>query len=153
MSARITGTVTGAPNPIVPEFQYPLMAMLSLTLVTMVAGKLMLRTKRCKNAHDTPQNFLFFKNPLASNIRLSCHLLQPSNWSLSLIPEEYLYEDNKFLSEQKLNSLFYDLENSVQTCSSSRKGPGAGDWRRKESEKAFQLLRAFTSPSGGIWAC
>jgi len=48
----ITGTVTGAPNPIskVPEFQYPLMAMLSLTLVAAVAGKLMLKTKRYKNA-------------------------------------------------------------------------------------------------------
>jgi hypothetical protein len=48
----ITGTVTGAPNPIttVPEFQYPLMAMLSLTLVAAIAGKLMLKTKRYKNA-------------------------------------------------------------------------------------------------------
>lgn len=48
----ITGTVTGAPNPIstVPEFQYPLMAMLSLTLVAAVAGKLTLKTKRYKNA-------------------------------------------------------------------------------------------------------
>ncbi|MGD0978015.1 MAG: carboxypeptidase-like regulatory domain-containing protein [Candidatus Bathyarchaeia archaeon] len=48
----ITGTVTGAPNPIttIPEFQYPLMAMLSLTLVAAVAGKLMLKTKRYKNA-------------------------------------------------------------------------------------------------------
>jgi hypothetical protein len=46
----ITGTVTGAPNPI-PEFQYPLMAMLSLTLIAAVAGKLMLKTKRYKNAN------------------------------------------------------------------------------------------------------
>jgi hypothetical protein len=52
----ITGTVTGAPNPIttVPEFQYPLMAMLSLTLVAAVAGKLMLKTKRYKNADNAP---------------------------------------------------------------------------------------------------
>jgi hypothetical protein len=49
----ITGTVTGAPNPI-PEFQYPLMAMLSLTLVAAVAGKLMLKTKRYKNADNAP---------------------------------------------------------------------------------------------------
>ena len=46
----ITGTVTGAPNPI-PEFQYyPMIAMLSLTLVAAVAGRLMLKTKRYKNA-------------------------------------------------------------------------------------------------------
>ena len=44
----ITGTVTGAANAI-PEFQYPLMAMLSLTLVAAVAGRLMLKTKRYKN--------------------------------------------------------------------------------------------------------
>jgi hypothetical protein len=49
----ITGTVTGAPNAI-PEFQYPLMAMLSLTLVAAVAGKLMLKTKRHKNADNAP---------------------------------------------------------------------------------------------------
>jgi hypothetical protein len=49
----ITGTVTGAPNPIVPEFQYPLMAMLSLTLLAAVAGKLMLKTKRHKNTYNT----------------------------------------------------------------------------------------------------
>jgi len=49
----ITGTVTGAPNPI-PEFQYPLMAMLSLTLVAAVAGKLMLKTKRYNNADNAP---------------------------------------------------------------------------------------------------
>ncbi|MGA2768609.1 MAG: carboxypeptidase-like regulatory domain-containing protein [Candidatus Bathyarchaeia archaeon] len=49
----ITGTVTGASNPI-PEFQYPLMAMLSLTLVAAVAGKLMLKTKRHKNADNAP---------------------------------------------------------------------------------------------------
>ena len=47
----ITGTVTGAPNPI-PEFQYPLMAMLSLTLVAAAAGKLMLKTKHYKNADN-----------------------------------------------------------------------------------------------------
>jgi hypothetical protein len=47
----ITGTVTGAPNAI-PEFQYPLMAMLSLTLLAAVAGKLMLKTKRYKNADN-----------------------------------------------------------------------------------------------------
>lgn len=46
----ITGTVTGAANAI-PEFQYPLMAMLSLTLVAVVAGRLMLKTKRYKNVH------------------------------------------------------------------------------------------------------
>jgi hypothetical protein len=45
----ITGTVTGAANPI-PEFQYPIMAMLSLTLVAAVASKMMLKTKRYKNA-------------------------------------------------------------------------------------------------------
>jgi hypothetical protein len=45
----ITGTVTGAPNPIVPEFQYPMMAMLSLILATAVVGKLMLKTRRYKN--------------------------------------------------------------------------------------------------------
>jgi hypothetical protein len=45
----ITGTVTGAPNAI-PEFQYPMMAMLSLTLVAAVVGRLMLKTKRYKNA-------------------------------------------------------------------------------------------------------
>jgi len=52
----ITGTVTGASNPItnVPEFQYPLMAMLSLTLVAAVAGKLMLKTKRCKYTNNAP---------------------------------------------------------------------------------------------------
>ena len=52
----ITGTVTGASNPItiVPEFQYPLMAMLSLTLVAAVAGKMMLKTKRYKNANNAP---------------------------------------------------------------------------------------------------
>jgi hypothetical protein len=48
----ITGTVWGGSNPIttVPEFQYPLMAMLSLTLVAAVAGRLMLKTKRYKKA-------------------------------------------------------------------------------------------------------
>jgi hypothetical protein len=50
----ITGTVTGAPNPIttVPEFQYPLMAMLSMTLVAAVAGRLVLKTKRYKNTDN-----------------------------------------------------------------------------------------------------
>jgi len=52
-NGTITGTVTGASNPI-PEFQYPLMAMLSLTLVAAVAGKLMLKTKRHKNADNAP---------------------------------------------------------------------------------------------------
>jgi hypothetical protein len=49
----ITGTVTGGPNPIttVPEFQYPLMAMLSLTLVAAVAGRSMLKTKRYKKTN------------------------------------------------------------------------------------------------------
>ena len=46
----ITGTVTGAANAI-PEFQYPLMAMLSLTLVAVVATRLILKTKRYKNGH------------------------------------------------------------------------------------------------------
>jgi len=52
----ITGTITGASNPItnVPEFQYPLMAMLSLTLVAAVAGKLMLKTKRYRNTNNAP---------------------------------------------------------------------------------------------------
>jgi hypothetical protein len=49
----ITGTVTGAPNPI-PEFQYPLMAMLSLTLVAAIAGKVMFKTKRNKKADNAP---------------------------------------------------------------------------------------------------
>ena len=50
----ITGTVTGALNPIVPEFQYPLMAMLSLTLATAVVGKQMLRARRCRNKGNSP---------------------------------------------------------------------------------------------------
>jgi hypothetical protein len=50
----ITGTVTGAPNPIVPEFQYPVMAMLPLILATAVAGKLMLKTRRYKNKSNPP---------------------------------------------------------------------------------------------------
>jgi len=52
----ITGTVLGAPNPIstVPEFQNPLMIMLSLTMVTAVAGILILKTKRYKNKGNTP---------------------------------------------------------------------------------------------------
>jgi hypothetical protein len=48
-SGTITGSVTGAPNPI-PEFQYPLMTMLSMTLVAAVAGRLLLKTKRLQNA-------------------------------------------------------------------------------------------------------
>jgi hypothetical protein len=52
----ITGTVTGASNPIttVPEFQYPLIAMLSLTMAAAVAGKLMIKTKRYKNKGNAP---------------------------------------------------------------------------------------------------
>ena len=50
----ITGTVTGASNPIVPEFPYPLMAMLSLTLATAVAGRQMLKTRRYKNKVNPP---------------------------------------------------------------------------------------------------
>lgn len=45
----ITGTVTGAPNPLVPEFQYPLMVMLLLMLATVVVGKLTLKTRRPGN--------------------------------------------------------------------------------------------------------
>jgi hypothetical protein len=44
----ITGTVTGAPNPIIPEFQYAVMEMLSLILATAVVGKVILKTKRYK---------------------------------------------------------------------------------------------------------
>lgn len=47
----ISGTVTGAPNPIVPEFQYPLLVALSLTLVAATAGKIVLKTKRLQNTH------------------------------------------------------------------------------------------------------
>ena len=50
----ITGTVTGAPNPIVPEFQYPVMAMLPLILATAAVGKLMLKTRRYKNKDNSP---------------------------------------------------------------------------------------------------
>jgi hypothetical protein len=50
-SGTITGTVTGAPNPI-PEFQYPIAVALSVTLVAAAAGKLILRTKRLKNARS-----------------------------------------------------------------------------------------------------
>jgi hypothetical protein len=50
-SGTITGTVTGAPNPI-PEFQYPIAVALSLTLVAVAAGKLLLRTKRLENARS-----------------------------------------------------------------------------------------------------
>jgi len=45
----ITGTVTGASNPIIPEFQYPVMIMLPLILATAVVGKMMLKTRRYKN--------------------------------------------------------------------------------------------------------
>jgi hypothetical protein len=45
----ITGTVTGDLNPIVPEFQYSVMELLSLTLATAVVGKLMLKTRRYRN--------------------------------------------------------------------------------------------------------
>lgn len=50
-SGTITGTVTGAPNPI-PEFEYPMAVALSLTLVAAVVGKLFLRTKRLQNPQD-----------------------------------------------------------------------------------------------------
>jgi hypothetical protein len=53
-SGTITGTVTAAPNPIVPEFQYPVIAMLPLILATAVAGKLMLKTRRYKNKSNPP---------------------------------------------------------------------------------------------------
>ncbi len=45
----ITGTITGAPNPIIPEFPYPVMAILLLAIVTLAASKLILKTKRCGN--------------------------------------------------------------------------------------------------------
>ena len=45
----ISGTVTGAPNPIVPEFPYPVVEMLMLILATAVASKLLLKTRRYKN--------------------------------------------------------------------------------------------------------
>ena len=45
----ITGTVTGASTTIIPEFQYPVMEMLSLILATAVVGKVILKTRRYKN--------------------------------------------------------------------------------------------------------
>jgi len=50
-SGAITGTVTGAPNPI-PEFQYPIAVALSLTLVVVATGRLFLRTKRFQQARS-----------------------------------------------------------------------------------------------------
>jgi hypothetical protein len=52
----ITGTVTGASNPItrIPEFQYPVMIMLPLILATAVVGKMMLKTRRYKNKGNPP---------------------------------------------------------------------------------------------------
>jgi hypothetical protein len=50
----ITGTVTGAPNPIVPEFPYPVLAMLPLIPATAVVGKLMLKTRRYRNKGNPP---------------------------------------------------------------------------------------------------
>jgi hypothetical protein len=46
-SGTITGTVTGAPNPI-PEFEYPVAVALFVTLVAVVATKLVMRTKRLR---------------------------------------------------------------------------------------------------------
>lgn len=40
----ITGTVTGAPNPIIPEFQYSVIEMLLLMLATVVAARVLLKT-------------------------------------------------------------------------------------------------------------
>lgn len=48
----ITGTVTGASNPLVPEFQYPLMVMLWLMLATVVVGTLVMKTKRPGNKRN-----------------------------------------------------------------------------------------------------
>jgi len=46
----ITGTVIGASNVIkVPEFQYPLMAMLSATLIVAVVTRIAITTRRSKN--------------------------------------------------------------------------------------------------------
>ena len=42
----ITGTVTGSGTVLIPEFPYPLIAMLGLMLATVVAAKLMLKKKR-----------------------------------------------------------------------------------------------------------
>lgn len=42
----ITGTITGASNPIIPEFQYSIVEMLLLMLATVVVGKLLLKTGR-----------------------------------------------------------------------------------------------------------
>jgi protocatechuate 3,4-dioxygenase beta subunit len=44
-SGTITGSVTGAPNPI-PEFQYPVVMALSLTLIAVAASRLFMRTRR-----------------------------------------------------------------------------------------------------------
>jgi len=48
----ISGTVTGVPNPLIPELQYPLFAALSLTLVAATAGK-MIKKKRPKTHANT----------------------------------------------------------------------------------------------------
>lgn len=45
----ITGTVTGASNPLIPEFQYPVIVIFPLILATVVAVKLMLKTRRYRN--------------------------------------------------------------------------------------------------------
>jgi hypothetical protein len=45
----ISGTVTGAPNPIIPELQYPLFVALSLAIVAATAGKMILKKKRDQN--------------------------------------------------------------------------------------------------------
>ncbi len=44
----ITGTVMGGPNPI-PEFQYPLFQIISLTLAIAITGKVLLNTRRNRN--------------------------------------------------------------------------------------------------------
>ena len=44
----ITGTVTGDPN-VIPEFQYPTIAILTLVLATTAVGVLSLKTRRYKN--------------------------------------------------------------------------------------------------------
>jgi hypothetical protein len=49
----ITGTVTGDPNPIIPEFQYPAIAMLTLVLATTAVGVLSLKTRRYKNKNSS----------------------------------------------------------------------------------------------------
>jgi hypothetical protein len=50
----ISGTVTGALNPMIPEFQYPLFVALSLTLVAATAGITILKTRRLKNTIKHP---------------------------------------------------------------------------------------------------